>query len=351
VRLNTVSLALALIVSSCVAQAAPAPAYESNPDFQKSRQEAKRGERSTSTLTFAISDWRKANKIAGGRCIECLTGIFNASMKLGDYKHAIEAAHEMDTVADDAAGHVLAEVHSGQAAIAANSGNKPNMAQLEEAHSGLVKATALTPVAYFYDGRVLSLMKRDPEAAIVFSAYAQKGRQTDPLILRSKHFALHPELAREKMVPAVIVNTLAGRHFNLDDMNGKVVLIDFWATWCGPCKQELPHIKKLAAQYADEPFELISVSWDANEKDWKDFVAANGMTWNQYRDVDHAVTNAFGINAIPHYFTIDANGVLSAENMGSESNIDGRIKKLVQQAKADREKMALSTPAPPAGGQ
>lgn len=101
-------------------------------------------------------------------------------------------------------------------------------------------------------------------------------------------------------------------------------------------------MKKLAAQYADAPFELISVSWDANEKEWKDFVAANGMTWNQYRDATHSLSTSFGINAIPHYFTIDANGVLTAENLGSGSDIDGRIKKLVKQAIDDREKLATA---------
>ena len=350
-RIHTVSLALVLIVATCAAHTAPAPAYESNPDFQKARQKAKQDEHNTANLLFAVDDWHKANKIAGGHCMECLTGVFNANMKLGEYKKAMEAAHEMDAVADNATGHTLAQIYNGQAAIAANSGKKPNMPQLEEAHAGLVKASALTPVAYFYDGRVLSLMKRDPEASTAFAAYAQKGRRTDPLLLRSQHFAAHPELAREKMVPAVVVNTLAGKHFNLDEMNGKVVLIDFWATWCGPCKQELPPIKKLAAQYADAPFELISVSWDADEKAWKEFVTANGMTWNQYRDADHVLTNAFGINAIPHYFTIDANGVLTAENLGSGSNIDDRIKKLVKQAIDDREKMAVANPGPAVGGE
>ena len=93
-------------------------------------------------------------------------------------------------------------------------------------------------------------------------------------------------------------------------------------------------MKQLAAKYANEPFELISISWDADEAKWKQFIAANGMTWNQYRDADHSLSNAFAINAIPHYFTIDANGVLTAENLGSGSNIDGKIKKLVEQARA-----------------
>jgi hypothetical protein len=58
------------------------------------------------------------------------------------------------------------------------------------------------------------------------------------------------------------------------------------------------------------------------------------MTWVQYRDADHHLSNLFGINAIPHYFTIDSDGVLTAEMMGSGSDVEGKLKKLVARAKA-----------------
>jgi len=96
-------------------------------------------------------------------------------------------------------------------------------------------------------------------------------------------------------------------------------------------------MKKIAKEFAGEPLVIISVSWDSDEAKWKDFVAKNEMTWVQYRDADLSLSNAFGINAIPHYFTIDTDGVLTAEMLGEGSDVEGKLRKLLTKAKAGRE--------------
>lgn len=265
--------------------------------------------------------------------MECFTSMIGLQIHQGETRHAVQLAHEMDAAADHPIDHVMSELLLGRAVLAGVNLKRPDVHLLEEAHTAFQTAEPSATAAYFYDGRVLAILRRDEDASAAFRMYAKKVRTDDALALRAQHFAARPELARQDMAPALVVTTLAGRKFDLDSMDGRVVLIDFWATWCGPCNEELPHMKKLAARYANEPFELISVSWDDDEAKWKDFIAAKGMTWNQYRDTDHSLSIAFGINAIPHYFTIDANGVLTAENLGSGANIDGRIQKLVQQAK------------------
>ncbi|MGI4758989.1 MAG: TlpA family protein disulfide reductase [Janthinobacterium lividum] len=309
------------------------PAYESDPSFQKLKLEAQRDARDGSLAGFVADQWKKANSKAGGHCMECFEGMVTAEMRVRDTKRAVQYAHDMDTAAESPVDHTRAKLLLARAVLAGVNNKKPDTHLLEDAHTALATAQPAALAAFFYDGRVLSLLHRDEEATKAFQTYAEKTRKDDVMLTRAQHFAARPELARQDMAPAMVLATLSGKQFNLDNMNGRVVLIDFWATWCGPCKQELPHMKKLAEQYAGQPFELISVSWDSDEAKWKDFVAANGMTWNQYRDANHSLSNAFGINAIPHYFTIDANGTLAAENLGSGSNIDGRIKKLVQQAR------------------
>src|ERR1700677_575473 len=93
-------------------------------------------------------------------------------------------------------------------------------------------------------------------------------------------------------------------------------------------------MKKSAKEFAGQPLIIISVSWDSDEQKWRDFINKNEMTWVQYRDADHHLSNLFEINSIPHYFTIDSDGILTAEMLGEGSNVEGKLKKLVARAKA-----------------
>ena len=351
-NLRHVLLATILIASArtSLAQAPAANAYEKQPDFQKARAEALRLSHTSTEALFAADAWKKANKVAGGHCMECFSGIINASVTIGDLKRAAQSARDMEAAAETTRDKAVAQIQLGRVLLAAYKGKKPNVPALEEAHASLMRSEAFATAAYFLDGRVLAALNRDAEASDAFRKYADDVHQDASTRARALRFADHPEFARLPSAPTVAVDTLGGKHFDLENMGGKVVLIDFWATWCGPCNQELPHLKKLAQQFQSEPFEIISISWDADETKWKAFIAANGMTWNHYRDADHSLTNSFGINAIPRYFTIDGNGVLTGEVLGSDSNIEGRIKKMLQQAKEQRQRLNLAANATPAAG-
>ena len=214
--------------------------------------------------------------------------------------------------------------------------DKPKREQLEAAAEDFAAAKKNDPkllAAGFMEGRTLALLGREEDARKEFLQYVEDAPASDRLLLRARHFAANPALARQLMAPPFTVETADGKRFSLDDMGGRVVLVDFWATWCGPCNRELPHIKHIAQEFAGQPFVLISVSWDSDAGKWSEFVAKNGMTWQQYRDADHALSTAYGVDAIPHYFTIDSDGVLQAEQVGEGANLDGRLRKLVAKAR------------------
>ena len=143
------------------------------------------------------------------------------------------------------------------------------------------------------------------------------------------------------MAPNFRVTTLDGQTVTMDDLRGKVVLVDFWATWCGPCNAELPHVKEIAARYAGRPLVILSVSSDKDEAKWKQFIGAHGMTWLQARDSDQSIAEMFGIESIPHYFTIDTDGILQTEQLGGGSEIDGKLKKMVAQAEKHLQENAV----------
>jgi len=84
------------------------------------------------------------------------------------------------------------------------------------------------------------------------------------------------------------------------------------------------------------------VSWDSDEAKWKDFIQKNGMTWVQYRDAEHKLSDRFAIDAIPLYFTIDSDGVLTAEMLGEGSDVEGKLKKVIAKAQTQRMMAAAS---------
>ena len=187
-------------------------------------------------------------------------------------------------------------------------------------------------------GISLAHLHQDDAARTEFSTFLATDTATPNAHERAQRFFDHVELARARMAPAFSVTTIDGQHISLDSLAGKVVLIDFWATWCGPCREALPHIRDIAHKFQEEPLVVISISLDHDEKAWKEFVAKNKMTWLQYRDggFEAPIARSFNVNAIPATFTIDTDGVLEDQHVG-DGNIEGKLKKLLAAANANRK--------------
>ncbi|MGH9775315.1 MAG: TlpA family protein disulfide reductase [Candidatus Acidiferrales bacterium] len=103
--------------------------------------------------------------------------------------------------------------------------------------------------------------------------------------------------------------------------SGKVTLLDFWASWCGPCRQALPELKQLQAVYHDDEFEVISISEDEDEGKWQEFIAQHQMNWTQRRDVNHQLIRQYGATAIPTYILIGKDGKILQQYVGEDPGI------------------------------
>jgi thiol-disulfide isomerase/thioredoxin len=99
---------------------------------------------------------------------------------------------------------------------------------------------------------------------------------------------------------------------------GKVTLLDFWATWCGPCRHALPGLKQLQAVYGADKVEVISISEDENESTWQSFVAQNQMNWTQRIDSDHQMMRRYGANSLPTYVLIGKDGNVVQQYVGDD---------------------------------
>jgi thiol-disulfide isomerase/thioredoxin len=138
-------------------------------------------------------------------------------------------------------------------------------------------------------------------------------------------------------------DAIKGTNVSIKDLKGKVVVIDFWATWCGPCVGAMPKMKKLYAKYKDKGVEFIGVSLDESKEEGgldklKEFVAKNDITWPQYyqgQGWDSKFSTSLGITAIPCIFVVDADGKLSATDVGE--NLEPTIAKLLKKAGGKHE--------------
>ena len=105
----------------------------------------------------------------------------------------------------------------------------------------------------------------------------------------------------------------------LSDLKGKVVLIDFWATWCGPCKAIMPTVDELYHRYKDKGFEVMAIT-DEDNKTVQDFVKKEGYSYSFYLDFTMMAKGAYNVEAIPSTFLVDREGKIVYSELGAEPN-------------------------------
>lgn len=140
----------------------------------------------------------------------------------------------------------------------------------------------------------------------------------------------HALLAVNSKMPEIALPNPEGDTLKLSDYRGNVVLVDFWASWCGPCRQANPHLVKLYKNYKDQGFEIFGVSLDRNREAWLSGIESDNLTWPQVSDLKYwnsSVVKDFGISGIPFTVLVDKDGNILAKGLRGQE-LENRLDRI-----------------------
>jgi len=293
----------------------------------------------------ALKAFRQANDRRNQTCAVCYLGMARAYETMGAAKNVVESCDRALAVVG-ADKFLAIQARQLKAVALQDLGQGKDQKRLREAEEELRAAIAMEPAAnylHFNLGFVLLREGRDADGVAELKeelAIRPNGPQAD----RARSMIENPRRAREAFAPNFSVVTLEREFVDLGSLKGKVVLLDFWGTWCPPCVAAIPTLKDLQKRHAKDPFVLLSVSSDGDEAIVRNFTEKNRLTWPQYWDRDRKVQVAFDVRAYPTYVLIDDEGIVQfrttggglREPAGLEDAIRKQIKAATNRASAGR---------------
>jgi thiol-disulfide isomerase/thioredoxin len=160
-------------------------------------------------------------------------------------------------------------------------------------------------------------------------------------LAEARRMVADPRRALETIAPDFSFTTLGGARISSGALRGKVVLLDFWGTWCEACVSAEPAIASLYQKFSREPFELIAISSDSDDAAWRSFIAKNKMVWPEYRDASEQIIHAFSVYYFPTYIVIDPDGIVryrtSGYGQGTYAEIVAAIRRALEARPTEEE--------------
>jgi peroxiredoxin len=286
----------------------------------------------------ALKSFKRANDLRSKNCAQCLYGMTQAYFAMDAHKTAAETADKLIAVAGEDKLLMLYGYNVKGLSLQAMAEGK-NQKKLSEAEAALRSGLALDasgqqPLLRFNLGYVLMQLNRDAEGVAEFKRFLEAESEGRYAELAAKMIE-NPRRAREPYAPDFSIVTAEGEHISSEDLRGKVVVLDFWGTWCPPCVDSIPSLRSLHKKFSKEPsFVLIGISSDSDQETWSSFITKEKMVWPQYLDRKKEVQGLFGVRAFPTYIVIDHEGIMRFRSVGTSwersAYLNDAIKKYVK---------------------
>jgi thiol-disulfide isomerase/thioredoxin len=274
-----------------------------------------------------------------------------AYRSIGAYEMCVDTALKaVDIASDDmrrADGHWLA----GMCYAEQHGGNDSYALAEKELHTALQLAPGDDEI-HVSLGSLLMKQNRDAEGIAEMKQYLRK-HPDGALAATAQSLVQAPGLARMLFMPDFNIKTFEGRSISSTDLAGKVVLVDFWAPWCAPCRAALPHLRSLLNQYSEKQLVVISVCGDEKEDTWRNFIYENSMDWPQYYDRYATMRRLFDVKNYPTYFIIDSHGIIRTKVIGVGPEqilaVEREVKKEIEMGAENEPKPSQNAPGAQAG--
>jgi thiol-disulfide isomerase/thioredoxin len=296
-----VCLLLLLFVPKTFAQSSPGD-NEKFKAAQKAYEEKKYDD--------AARGFEQANKSLGGHCAVCLLNASEASLRLYRRDEALKLSAKAIDAAATPQEKFEAHIYRSQLLLRIDPNDKEQAAAEAEAQKAVALQPDSTP-AHIALGMAQLRQKKD-EVGITELKWVESRLPEGAEKRRLQAIIVDPRRAREQFAPEFTATTSDGKQLTLADTKGKIVLIDFWATWCPPCRASVPEIKELRRKYGPDRLIILSVSADNKKEDWSEYIAKHDMTWLQSWDRSNkpSVLESFEVHSFPTYVLFDGEGIV-----------------------------------------